>query len=100
MRLGPTLTTSWGYRGGGQQSLVLAQMFVVRNVTMLRYTRSQRGEIYSREEVGLSISSRCLIYYCKAADSSLMPSSRSCIKHCWWYDICSDSVAGWGGGNL
>ena len=54
-RLGPTLTTSWGYRGGGQQSLVLGQMFVVRNVTMLRYTRNQRGEICGRKEVGLAI---------------------------------------------
>ena len=54
-RLGPTLTTSWGYRGGGQQSLVLGQMFVVRNVTMLRFTRSQRGEMYARKEVGLVI---------------------------------------------
>ena len=61
MRLGPTLTTSWGYRGGGQQSLVLGQMFVVRNVTMLRYTRSQRGEIYERKEAILSLKYKTLL---------------------------------------
>ena len=56
-RLGPTLTTSWGYRGGGQQSLVTSPGADVccKKCDNAEITRNQRGEIYARKEVGLVI---------------------------------------------
>ena len=53
-RHGPTLTTSWGYRGGGQQSLVLGQMFVVRNVTMLRLLAIKEVRYMKEKKLDLS----------------------------------------------
>ena len=37
--------------GGSIAGEASSHMFVVRNVTMLRYTRNQRGEIYERNTI-------------------------------------------------
>ena len=81
--------------GEATSHLVLGHMFLVRNVTMLRYTRNQRGEIYERNTIVAAV-----WYTNTTVKLQILESLCIKLKHCWWYDICSDSGAGRGDGNL
>ena len=64
-RLGPTLTTSWGYRGGGQQSLVTSpgsDVCCKKCDNAEIYSQSKRRDIWKKRSWTCH-RSRCLSWY-------------------------------------
>ena len=78
--------------GGSIAGEASSHMFLVYNAEI--YSQSKRRDIWKKYH-----SSRCLSWYTTVRLRTL---DSPCIKlkYCQWYDICSDSVAGRGGGNL